>query len=255
MLRLAPGGSAAAGPEAYDARKPLGRMGAPYGQYLLDDVAAGRVSAKAYLFLNAWSLTAQQRAGLLRATRGSVRVWCYAPGLYDGDQLSPSAMQDLTGFALQPTTQQAWAIPTALGRSLGLTEEFGVKRTLQPLFAATDARPEEVLATYADGSAAIALRRTPDGQSLFVGVPGLTTQLLRLVARAAGVHLFTQTDANIYANGPFLVVHAAQPGTLLLDSGHASPIRDVLTKQVVGHGPQFSLTLARGETRVLQITP
>ena len=253
VLRLAEGANAVTGPGLNDVRKPLGLMGAPYGQYLLDDVAAGRVPALAYVFLNAWCLSAQQRAQLLRATRGRTRVWCYAPGLYDDDQPSPEAMQALTGFDLRPTTQPAWATPTALGRSLGLTEPFGLQRPLQPLFAATDARPDEVLATYADGSAAVALRQTPDGPSLFVGVPGLTSELLRLAARTAGVHLFAQTDAHVYANGPFLVVHAAQAGPVVLDTGHDGSVVDVLSGQTVGQGPKFSLTLARGETRVLRI--
>ena len=46
MLRLAEGANAVTGPGLNDARRPLGLMGAPYGQYLLDDVAAGRVPAK-----------------------------------------------------------------------------------------------------------------------------------------------------------------------------------------------------------------
>ena len=255
VLRLAEGADAVTGPGIYEVRKPLGLLGAPYGQYLLDDVAAGRVPAKAYVFLNAWCLSASQRSALLRATRGHTRVWCYAPGLYDDDRRSPAAMQALTGFALTQTSQQAWATPTALGRSLGLTQSFGLHQPLQPLFAAADARPDEVLATYADGSAAVALRRTPGGPSLFVGVPGLTSELLRVAARTAGVHLFTQRDAHVYANGPFLVVHAAQAGPLMLDTGRTGPIVDVLSGRTVGQGPRLSVILAGGESRILRIAP
>ena len=84
-------------------------------------------------------------------------------------------------------------------------------------------------------------------------MPGLTSELLRLAARTAGVHLFTQTDSHVYANGPFLVVHAAQAGPVVLDTGQAGPVVDVLSGQAIGQGPKFSLTLARGETRVLRI--
>jgi hypothetical protein len=162
-------------------------------------------------------------------------------------------MQALTGFALQQTSQQAWATPTAQGRALGLSEAFGIHAALRPLFAAADARPDEVLATYSDGSAAVALRQTTTGPSLFVGVPGLTPELLRLAARAGGAHLFAQTDCHVYANGPFLVVHAARPGPVSLDTGHAGAVKDAFTGNVVGQGPRFSLSLARGETRVLRL--
>jgi hypothetical protein len=77
------------------------------------------------------------------------------------------------------------------------------------LFAAADASPLETLATYPDGSAAVALRQAHGGQSLFVGAPGLTSELLRLAARKTGVHLCTQTDCNVYAIGPIVALHAA----------------------------------------------
>lgn len=68
---------------------------------------------------------------------------------------------------------------------MGLTKAFGAGRPVRPLFAATDAKPEETLAVYPDGSSAMALRRQLDGWSLFVGVPGLTSELLRMAARQA----------------------------------------------------------------------
>ncbi|MBV9470636.1 MAG: beta-galactosidase, partial [Abitibacteriaceae bacterium] len=77
MCHVAEGGEIVTRPAVYEARKPLGRTGAPYGQYLLDDVIARRVQSKLYVFLNAWCLSAAQRAGILQATRGSTRIWCY----------------------------------------------------------------------------------------------------------------------------------------------------------------------------------
>ena len=145
----------------YQVRRPLGRMGAPYGQYLLDDVVRGRVHAKLYVFLNAWQLSAAQRQALRRHTRGTCRVWCYAPGWHDGDKTSPEAMQELTGFRLVPVSPaKALATPTDLGKQLGLQTPFGVDAPVKPLFAAADASPAEILATYPDGSAAVALRQT-----------------------------------------------------------------------------------------------
>jgi hypothetical protein len=240
-------------PGIYQVRRPLGRLGAPYGQYLLDDVASGRVHAKLYVFLNAWQLSAPQRQALLRSTRRTLRVWCYAPGWHDGAQTSPAAMQDLTGFHLeQVSPAQARANPTDLGKQLGLQTAFGVDAPVKPLFAAIDASPEEILARYPDGSAAVALRKTRDGESLFVGAPGLTSELLRLAARKAGVHLYTQTDCNVYANGPIVALHASQDGPLGLDTGHRGQVKDALTGDPVGSGPRLDLPLKKGDTRVLR---
>lgn len=240
-------------PGVYQARRPLARMGAPYGQYLMDDVLRGRVRAPLYVFLNAWQLSAAQRQALHRQTRGAGRVWCYAPGLHDGDRTSPGTMKDLAGFQLVPAAPaKAWATPTALGRQFGLQTAFGLEASVQPLFAAADASAAETLATYPDGTAAVAFRRTSDGWSLFVGPPGLTSELLRLAARQAGVHLFTETDCNIYANGPVVALHASQDGPIILNTGRPGPIYDVLTGSLVGSGPRLTLPLQKAETRVLR---
>ncbi len=254
MMRVAAGGPAVTLPGVYQVRRPLGRMGTPYGQYLQDDVIAGKVKAKMYVFLTAWCLAPAERGQLLTATRGSARIWCYAPGYQEDHRTSLEAMQQLTGFQFKNVTPaKAIAKPTAAGQRLGLHEAFGTDGPVKPLFAATDATAEETLATYPDGSAAVALRRTADGISLFVGAPGFTSELLRLAARKAGVHLFTQRDCNVYANGPYLVLHASQDGPLEIDAGIPGPIRDLLGNQAVGQGPRITLSMKKGDTRVFVV--
>ncbi|MDH7569182.1 MAG: beta-galactosidase [Armatimonadota bacterium] len=256
MLLVAQNGHTVTQPGIYEVRRSLALSGAPYGQYLLDDVLAGRVRARLYVFLNAWSLSGEQRRKLLEATRGAACVWCYAPGYLDGSQPSPAAMRELTGFNLQPAAvPRAWAVPTDAGRRRGLVTEFGVQKEVIPLFKAADAAPEETLAAWPEGSAAVALRRGRDGVSLFVGAPGLTPELVRLAAREAGVHLFTETDCNVYANGPFVALHAPVEGPVTLDTGSEGPVRDLLTGERVGEGPRLTLLLQRGETRVLCYAP
>ena len=252
MLRVAAGGTRVTRPGIYEARAPLGRMGAPYGQYLLDDVLEGRVQAKLFVFLNAWSLSASERAKLLQATRGAAKIWCYAPGYFEENQVALDAMRELTGFTLKPVSPKtANAQATDTGKRLGVPQAFGVDQPIQPLFAAMDAANDEVLAAYPDGSAAVTMRQRADGLSIFVGAPGLASELLRVAARKAGVHLWTETDCNVYANGRFVALHASQDGPVVLNVGQASPVSDLLTGAKVGTGPQLSLPLKRGETRIL----
>jgi hypothetical protein len=243
-------------PGIYQVRRPLARMGTPYGQYLLDDVLRGRVKARVYAFLNAWQLSAGQRQDLLHHTRGAIRLWCYAPGFHEGDRSSLDAMQELTGFRLVPASPtNAWATPTSAGRRHGLETAFGSRSPVSPLFAAADASPDEILAAYPDGSAAVALRKTTDAWSLFVGPPGLTPDLLRLAARRAGVHLYTETDCNIYANGPILALHAANDGPVALDTGRPGPVYDALSGERIADGPKLRISLKKGDTRVLSCGP
>jgi hypothetical protein len=253
MADIAEGGHLVTRPAVYEARAALGRMGAPYGQYLLDDVARGRVKAKLYIFLNAWNLSAKTREQLLSATRGALRIWCYAPGFLEGSRYAPEAMRQLTGFSLQQVSpESARATPTAFGRKEGLTP-FGVSQPIYPLFAASDASDKETLAVYPDGSASITLKRTSDGQSLFVGAPGLTPELLRFAARRAGVRLYTETDCCVYVNGAFVALHAVKDGPVLLLTGSRAVVQDVLTGQAAGRGPRLTIEMRLGETRVLRI--
>ncbi|MEK6795561.1 MAG: beta-galactosidase [Spirochaetota bacterium] len=421
MMHLAAGADIVGRPGVYESRAAIGRIGVPYGQYLMDDVIAGRVPAKLYVLMTPWVLTAEERRGLMKAIAGSTRVWCYAPGYIDGNRTSPEAMRELTGFSLvqakrvmASTTERdplqwperwhvfgpfskadgtpdnadlahipdtlrigthreetrivatngnfdyakifavipkdglsayafaevesstertvqfnagadwwmqwwvngesvfdtlakgngaaslgiqnhsfrvklkegkniiavrvasgtggfklfsggpneldelnremkAFAEPTDAGRKLGLIRAFGVNAPIKPFFTAADAKPEETLAVYPDGSAAIAMRRTSNGISLFVGVPGLTPELMRIAARAAGCHLYTQVDCNVYANGPFVALHAAEDGPLDINMGHDGPVYDVMTGEIAGTGPHMTLPIKRGETRLFRL--
>jgi beta-galactosidase len=253
MLETSAEGWKATVPGVYEARRALGRMGAPYGQYLLDDVVRGRVEARLYVFLNAWRLDAATRRDLVRAGREAWSLWCFAPGWHDGDRTSTNAMRELTGFSLAPVKPgKALATPSVRGRELGLQASIGVDGLVAPLFAAVDARPDEVLATYPDGSAAVALRRHGRGASMFVGAPGLTSELMRVAARGAGVHLYTETDCNVYANGPVLAVHGAADGAVVLDLGGGGELHDAETGALAGRGPKLAVNLKKGETRIFR---
>lgn len=252
MLRLAQGGSAVGRPGIYETRAALGRMGAPYGQYLMDDVVNGKVHAKLYIFVSAWKMDNKTREKLKKATKGSVCMWMYAPGYFDDYKKSLESMKQLTGFDLQPVAlDQAIATPVDRYRQIG--QPFGAKEKVSPLFAAKDVKAGEILAKYGDGSTAAAMRTTASGTSIFVGAPGMTADLLRFAARKAGAHLFTGTDCNVYANGPFLALHASKDGDIKVNTGYGSAVIDVLTGEEIGKGPIFTLPMKYSQTRILKI--
>ena len=85
-------------------------MGSPYGQYLLDDVLAGKVKAKLYVMLNAWRLSAAQRQDLLAGDSRSDGHLVLCAGLPLDDGASLAAMKQLTGFDIQSVSPpKAWA--------------------------------------------------------------------------------------------------------------------------------------------------
>lgn len=255
MMFVAEQGHLLTRPGVYEARGQLARIGAPFGQYLLDDVVAGRVNARLYVFLNAWSLSGKQRQGLLDATRGKTRVWCHAPGLFDGTVRRPQAMRELTGFLLRPVSgaPEAWAEPTEAGRDQGLSHAFGTKQRLSPMFTVEPTPADTVLAAYANGEPAVAVREGPRGTDVFAGPPAPSTELLRLAARKAGVHFHTEGEYIVYANGPFVAVHAPDKDSILIHSDRGpGELVDLVTGDSLGHGGHIVVPFGRGQTRVMQ---
>ncbi|MGL4594670.1 MAG: hypothetical protein ACRCUY_08085, partial [Thermoguttaceae bacterium] len=256
MLAVAQNGNALSRPTTYTIREQVGRTGASYGQYLLDDFVAEKTNAKLNVFLSAWMLSPEERAALKKRCDATTAtdIWLSAPGFLDTKKGgSLETMRELIGFNMKRVENvNAWCEPTELGNQLGLTKGFGAKNPMQPLFAVVDAKPDEILATYPDGSAAVVMRTNPATKktTYFVGPPGATTELFRLAAEKAGVHLFTKTDCNVYANGNVLVVHAAVDGPTEIDFGQNCRVTDLLTGEEVGDGPKWTIPLRRGETRV-----
>ncbi len=253
MCHLTGGSGAAMRPLIYEGRAAIGRSGAPYGQYLLRDALSRSLTARLQIFLAAWAVKpGQTKALILNRPAGVTRVWCYAPGYVQDDRLDVRGMTDLTGLKhtlVEPATAQV--TPTAAGTKVGLTGPWGPQTAIRPLLAAEPAGAE-VWATYADGSAAVVVRRGERGHDVFVGVPQLTPALVRALAKLAGVHLFCQQDTSVWAAEGYLSLHAMADGPLSLDTGVAGPVTDALDGKLVGQGPRFNLDIERGETRVLK---
>ena len=129
------------------------------------------------------------------------------------------------------------------------------------LFTVTDAKPEEVLERFPDGSPSVVVRRASAGTDVFVAKPELTAPLLHRLAVLAGVHLYLPAaevgKATLWATGGVgndvcvLEVQAMEDTTLHLRFPSAQPIRDAISGRSLGQGPVLPLRLSKGETRVL----
>jgi hypothetical protein len=205
------------------------------------------------VFLSAWALSPVRRAALAsRRTAGSVRVWCYAPGYLYPDRANIAGIEEVTGFeARAASVPTAEATPTEAGKKLGLVAPWGPKQAIYPLFSVV-ASADETLATYSDGTTAVAVRRSEKGIDVFVGVPQLTPELIRALAKMAGVHLFTEGKATVWAAEGYISVQAHESGPLVLNTGRQGKVVDALDGKALGDGPEVTLTLKKGEVRVIK---
>ena len=253
MCHLTGGSSTFASGIIRNAPVVIGRSGAPYGQYLLDDVLLDRVPAKLKFFLSAWSLDSEERTALARQRKpGTTLVWCYAPGYLFPDKADVAGIREVTGFeATLVEIPSPRVTPTAKGRSLGLTTNWGQTSKITPLFS-VNATSDETLATYSNGSPAVAVRQSANGTNVFVGVPQLTVELVKALARIAGVHLFTEGNATLWAAEGYLSVQSQQDGPLLINTGENGTVVDALNGKVLGVGPEVTLNLEKGDVSVIK---
>lgn len=240
-------------PLIYTVRENLHRVGAPFGQYLLDDVMAGKIKSKLNVFLSSWRLSRDERQALKAATRTSANIWCWAPGYFDDTRPSCSAVTELTGFdvRMMPAGATGQMRATADGTAIGLPPNFGQNKPIAPLLSPRTSPGDVVLAHFSDGSPSVVLRKIGDGISVFVGGTEVPPSLIRHVARLSGVHLYCDKDANIFANGPLLAVHAATDGPLTIDMGRETTPREIGSSTAYPKCRRLDLTLKKGQTVAL----
>jgi hypothetical protein len=222
---------------------------------LLDDVASGRLNAPLQFFLAAWSLTDAQREGLRKnRVPGTMRVWCHAPGYLRPTGFSIDGIKEVTGFSVKPVQlAKAAATPTADGKALlGLSKAWGVTTNICPLFSILPAPGDRILATLPDGSPALALRETREGKDVFLAVPALTPELIRGLAQISGVHLYTESDASVWAHRDLASIHALTNGTLTVSWPQSGTTHDLYSGRRYGPGVTTEVPVRQGETLLLQ---
>ncbi len=251
------------------------RIGAPYDLYNLADIVAlaesGRLSQyRMCLFLNPFYLTAADRQALERCkSEGRTLVWLWGPGLGQvGESLSVERVAAVTGIpairllperAVPTCRMGAEASPLLQGLAAGYElaprvfspgdqwerfgNEIGPLLYVDPQATGPDTR---ILGHWVLGGklrpdmGAFCLREMRrDGvrqwASVYSAVPYLSPELLRNIAREAGVHIYRETNGVLFADRHFVAIHTgAQPATDLLRLPLSTTIHDVLNHRTVG---------------------
>jgi hypothetical protein len=83
-------------------------------------------------------------------------------------------------------------------------------------------------------------------------VPELTPELVRTLAKVAVVHVFTDGKATVWAAEGYISLQAHETGPLVLYTGGPGKVVDALSGKVLGDGPRVTLTLRKGEVRVIK---
>ncbi len=198
-------------------RERLAKSGAPVDYLLASDVAKNIGKYKLWIFLD----TFQYDEAFLEAVRRlqasqTTLVWCYAPGYIHDRTMNTDNMKRLTGmeFTRLPS---AGSLEMELTRPNAPSVLMGYPEEVNPRFAVSD-KAAVIRGQYYDDTtaAAIAQKRVGSSNTWFFGGNFILPDVWRMLAREAGVHVYSDSDDTLFANDAFVAFHAERPGTKVI---------------------------------------
>lgn len=244
------------------AREALLRSGVSFGFYLLDDlVRRDFPPVKMVLFLNAWRPSRLVRDAIRRKLQqgGRTMVWLYAGGLFQGHRDVLETAREITGLAI---ARQPWASTQGtqivkpnhpIARALG-TDKLGTQEPWEPSYYVLD-EDCEVIGEYIEtGLASFAVKDYGTWRTVFLGERVLTPELIRALARWAGVHVWVATNDGVHINAPWLHLHASRGGRKTINLPSGTAVYDPAEGAILsGTNGTYEITLNEGESRLLLV--
>lgn len=251
-----------------DPQIALNQMGTPADHILVDDIALlpNPAQYKLVVFMNCWHLTNAQRT-LIDSLKGNDRVlmFCYAPGYFNGNSASESAMESLMGgmnmVVDSETLRRALMYATTnhpLGtaiRNAGVTGSFGISSNVCKRIYA-DVPSSQRIAYDPDSSSheTMAIKDNGAWEALYAVTSDLPAAVYREIARYAGVHIYNESNDTFYANSSYICLHANGTGQRMIRFPRPVTLYDAETEgtALATNTNSFTYYFSSGETRLLR---
>ena len=163
---------------------------------------------KLYIFVSSYAAdeATRQQIHAKLAKDGATAVWCYAPGLFDGQTASVENMRKMTGFDFR-MIRDGGSITAPESSVSGFG--FLPKQTFKadPQFYVTG----DALVSTENGGI-FAAKKMEDGWLSVYSLFPLTRYHIRALCQNAGIHLYMDTDDELFANRSFLMIHTRTAG-------------------------------------------
>ncbi len=244
------------------------KIGSPADHVLLNDLEwLDTAPYKFVVFLNVYAMTDAQREVVARKLKndGRVLLWCYAPGLFNGNRRDETGIQELTAMRIRPAPSPRFVAPRInpvdgkhiLNRRLrrAAPGPWGPERPSCRLFFVENGQDGvSVLGTHPEsGRAALAVRDMGTWQSVYSLTGTLPPAVYRELARWAGVHIFNERDDTFYANDTMVCLHANGAGARTIRFPWACDIVDVITERPLAvNSDSLTYEFKNGETLLMR---
>ena len=252
----------------YDPPYRMIKMGTPYDCIYVNDLSIVDMSRyKLVIFLNAFHLTADQRAVIKQQviTPGRTILWCSDVGQFSGAESTPEVLAEMTGINLVRSPNAALGVPQIKlkANTGGFTDplvdsESGVmigpdQASCYPV-AVRDPQAKSLGVSPHSGEPNLAEKIFDGTRSVYAITASLPSRFYRELARSAGVHIYNDRDDTLYVSHDYLTVNADGAGVRSLKFPHRVNIYDAVNEESLANDVlEFDLSLQDMETRIIRL--
>ena len=254
------------------------RIGAPVKYYRIDDLEHPDFPFeryKLYIFPDSYYVSPKDRMIIEKKikTGGKTVVWMYAPGYVTDKCLSVAAASKLIGMRLDSSGNKLklehgldvmiLGNKTPWTNKLDPTMRYCVKQNVSPAFWVDD--PEAIVIGEALASdrqictyrkPGLCVKKYPEWTSIWSAIPNMPAGLLRNIAVAAGVHIYTDCGDQIFVGRGLYSQHAAYDGKRQIKFPKKVKVKELFDEVKLPKEAVDSLTIDmyKGQTIILEIS-
>jgi glycosyl hydrolase family 42 (putative beta-galactosidase) len=204
----------------------IGKAGAPYDIYLLDDLKNFDVSKyRMFIFLNTFLLNVEQRQIITQKCKSGKRVllWLYAPGMIN-DKISISNVSSLVNMDISSEEKRSDSqIHVELP---GNTLTYNGTKVSPFLYIKKGA--DIVYGLTEDHYAVLGEKKEKDFSNVLACVPPIPWQTIQYFAKKAGVHIYCNDGEVVYANQSYLSISALKSGERIIKLPEKLRLKELL---------------------------
>lgn len=242
----------------------LAYIGAPFDAYLQSDFIDHEEKLKrykVYIFPNNIHMTSDEAEKIKDVVRrdGKVAVWIWAPGFIKNDYASVSNISDLIGININYENIEArlhvditnYAHPITVNLPRGscfgpeisrwhtvLFKESGFIEddpnfTIGPVFYSDDSEALILGRISVNDKPGLVIKEFSDWASIYSSAPMMTKDIVRNIAKFAGVHIYSEGGDLVYSNKHFLCVYPRLGGKKVISLPEPKTVIDLWNDNLV----------------------
>lgn len=170
---------------------------------------------KAIVFVNTFLLSADQKK-LIRdkvAKANRHLIWMYAPGYSDGKKLNTLNVIETTGMQIEkiePTDPVSVTVDSLLVKDYTFSVWNSV---ISPLFIVKDSKAESLGVITGSTQIGFAKKTLKESTSWFISLPPDNPKLWHHIFKAAGAHVYHESEDIFYSGNGTLTIHTKDGGS------------------------------------------